>query len=81
MIQNVVGGIGDSLKFGAKMLKDTVGKAVPISKLEKLGHIVVEEAGRRHCAICFFTWKPGREAAIINCGHELCARLRARVSI
>ena len=35
MIQNVVGGIGVSLKFGAKMLKDTVGKAVPISKLEK----------------------------------------------
>lgn len=35
MIQNVVGGIGDSLKFGARMLKDTVGKAVPISKLEK----------------------------------------------
>lgn len=35
VIQNVVGGIGDSLKFGAKMLKDTVGKAVPISKLEK----------------------------------------------
>lgn len=34
MISGVVGNIGDSLKFGAKLLKDTVGKAVPINALE-----------------------------------------------
>jgi hypothetical protein len=41
----------------------------PISKLEKLGHIVLEEAGRRKCAICLSTWRPGREAAVIKCGR------------
>jgi len=35
LISNVVGGIGDGLKLGASLLKDTIGKAVPLSKLEK----------------------------------------------
>lgn len=35
LLNGVVGGIGDGLKFGAKFLKDTVGKAVPISNFEK----------------------------------------------
>ena len=35
MISGVVGNIGDSLKFGAKILKNTVGKAVPINALEQ----------------------------------------------
>lgn len=30
-----MGGIGDGLRFGARMLADTVGKAVPISRLQK----------------------------------------------
>jgi len=38
LLKGLVGGIGDGLKFGigmgARFLKDTVGKAVPLNKLE-----------------------------------------------
>lgn len=36
LLKGLVSGIGDGLKFGAKLLKDTVGKAgLQLSKLEK----------------------------------------------
>ena len=35
ILKDVVGGVGGGLKLGASILKDTIGKAVPLSKLEK----------------------------------------------
>ena len=35
LISEMVGGLDYGLKFGAKLFKDTVGKAVPFNQLEK----------------------------------------------